>query len=1048
MKLISSAAARVRVAWLWCVVSLSAFTGVGQTIPPSNDAFTNRLAVSGLQVVALGTNTYATAETGEPAHAGLAARHSMWWSWLAPYDGTAQLTVTNVGYVPRTRWAVYLGDTLTNLSLVASNMTSTNRVVEFPVQAGLSYQIAVDERYPYGTGPLTLRLNLATLLLTQPTAEARIPSGRPYRLAVANTETDRVLTQVDYFASSNWLGSATEAPFSFDWTPGMPCRTNLSAVATNSLGERRESPVVWVTIIPPNDNFADALPIPAGAVSASLTGSNALASAEAFEPAHASKTAARSLWWSWTPAYSGRASIRITSSPSQPRVAVYTGTDLSNLVAVASATASAAPMEMGFDADAGTTYFIAIDSNISLVGALTAQFSLTTLRFVSPPPATRVLVTQPVELVVTNYETDHPLANLELVMNASNTVASGWSPPWHLVWATNVPGLYAFSAYGTNSLGELRLSDTNTVWVSPANDDFTNALELPSLPDAVASADSTTAFATHEPGEPVHLNANAKGSVWFTWVSPWNGDIQFSTAGSQSGPIMVVYSGDALTNLVALTTAYTSVARVNQGQRYYIAMDAMSGYQGPVRLSILPPPWNNDFANAIELSGIAGSFSGTNNSANSEPGEPVSASENSASVWWRWTAPATGDFSFNTADSLGMTVQAAVYAGPSVSSLTAIVAPMITSSRSGSGSGMYLGSIAFRAYAGMTFYFRFSGGISGSYQSYGLYGTIAGTYSFTALPNIPVNDAFAGRLELTGLTNFVLADNSIASSEPGEPRPTSCDAAGRTLWWTYTAPEPGLLRVSAAGLSNSVVCALYRGMALDQLQSLGFSCTGPLEVMVRAGDSLVIQVDGAFAKAGGLTLQTILYTAASNDDFADSVHLEGANVTVHGDPMACTLEPNEPNPGATNTIWFSWVAPLTGRVWFSPGSRPGGPMVIYTGPTLDRLTAVRVVPADNGVYCFLAEEGTVYHFQYSGRWAVDLSVSVEPFGPPTNDDFALAQVIKAQNSTDRRSVIGATMEPGEPAHLGARAAKSLWWKWQAPVNGVIGFFGNAALCRK
>ena len=86
------------------------------------------------------------------------------------------------------------------------------------------------------------------------------------------------------------------------------------------------------------------------------------------------------------------------------------------------------------------------------------------------------------------------------------------------------------------------------------------------------------------------------------------------------------------------------------------------------------------------------------------------------------------------------------------------------------------------------------------------------------MPNIPINDAFAGRLQLTGMTNFVLADNSLASSEAGEPHPNSCDAAGRTLWWTYTAPEAGLLRVSAAGLSNSVVCALYRGMALDKLQ--------------------------------------------------------------------------------------------------------------------------------------------------------------------------------------------------------------------------------------
>ena len=189
------------------------------------------------------------------------------------------------------------------------------------------------------------------------------------------------------------------------------------------------------------------------------------------------------------------------------------------------------------------------------------------------------------------------------------------------------------------------VSDSITVLVSPANDDFTNAFELASLPDAVASAESTTAFATHEAGEPIHQISSARGSVWFTWVAPWDGDLLFSAEGSQSGPILVVYSGDALTNLVALTTPYSLVARVLQGQRYYIAADAMSGYEGHVRVSVLPPPGNNNFANAIAMPGIAGSFSGTNFSANSEPGEPVSAPENSASIWWRWTAPATGDFS-------------------------------------------------------------------------------------------------------------------------------------------------------------------------------------------------------------------------------------------------------------------------------------------------------------------------------------------------------------------------------------------------------------------
>ena len=337
----------------------------------------------------------------------------------------------------------------------------------------------------------------------------------------------------------------------------------------------------------------------------------------------------------------------------------------------------------------------------------------------------------------------------------------------------------------------------------------------------------------------------------------------------------------------------------------------------------------------------------------------------------------------------------------------------------------------------MTYYFRFSGGISQDYQSFGLYETIAGSFSFLALPDIPVNDYYASRLPLTGLTNVVFADNSLASSEAGEPHPNSCDPAWRTLWWTYTAPAAGLLRVSAAGVSNAVVWAMYRGDSLSQLQSLGFSCDQPMQFMVSAGESFVISVDGAFGRAGAFTLQVLLSTAGPNDNFTDSVHLEGTNVTAHGDPAAATFEPNEPNPGGTNTIWFSWAAPVTGRASFSPGPVWWGPMAVYTGPTLSGLTAVRLVAVGNGVFSFLAEEGTVYHFQYAGGAGdFTLSVQVEPLGPCSNDNFAEALLVKGNVIYfEPKSVLGATMELGEPAHLGATPQKSLWWKWQAPVHG-------------
>ena len=54
----------------------------------------------------------------------------------------------------------------------------------------------------------------------------------------------------------------------------------------------------------------------------------------------------------------------------------------------------------------------------------------------------------------------------------------------------------------------------------------------------------------------------------------------------------------------------------------------------------------------------------------------------------------------------------------------------------------------------------------------------------------------------------------------------------------------------------------------------------------------------------------------------------------------------------------------------------------------------------------------------------------------TNDNFSSAQIVKGENAYgDLSSFAGATMETGEPEHMGPVPQKSLWWKWQAPRSG-------------
>lgn len=84
----------------------------------------------------------------------------------------------------------------------------------------------------------------------------------------------------------------------------------------------------------------------------------------------------------------------------------------------------------------------------------------------------------------------------------------------------------------------------------------------------------------------------------------------------------------------------------------------------------LPP--EDLFAEPANLSGGTGATSATNTSATKETGEPDHAGNAGGhSLWWAWTAPASGDYSFCTTGSAFDTLLA-IYQGTALTSLTLI----------------------------------------------------------------------------------------------------------------------------------------------------------------------------------------------------------------------------------------------------------------------------------------------------------------------------------------------------------------------------------------
>ncbi len=88
------------------------------------------------------------------------------------------------------------------------------------------------------------------------------------------------------------------------------------------------------------------------------------------------------------------------------------------------------------------------------------------------------------------------------------------------------------------------------------------------------------------------------------------------------------------------------------------------------------------------------------------------------------------------------------------------------------------------------------------------------------------NDDFAGRLVLGGATATAVSNNLHATREVNEPN-HAANAAGRSLWWTWTAPTTGVVNFTASDGGTSPVAdrvlAVYTGNDVASLVEVGSS---------------------------------------------------------------------------------------------------------------------------------------------------------------------------------------------------------------------------------
>ena len=154
---------------------------------PSNDALAQASSLSGNSGSLDAWNHNATAESGEPAHAGSTASHSVWFKWTATDSGT--LLLNTQGSAIDTTLAAYTGTTVSALTPAASDDDSGGSGTSWlamPVTAGQSYLIAVDGKAG-STGAVHLNWSASTTpYQADVSASIANPWANPLMVTVSN----------------------------------------------------------------------------------------------------------------------------------------------------------------------------------------------------------------------------------------------------------------------------------------------------------------------------------------------------------------------------------------------------------------------------------------------------------------------------------------------------------------------------------------------------------------------------------------------------------------------------------------------------------------------------------------------------------------------------------------------------------------------------------------------------------------------------------------------------------------------------------------------
>lgn len=309
-------------------------------------------------------------------------------------------------------------------------------------------------------------------------------------------------------------------------------------------------------------------------------------------------------------------------------------------------------------------------------------------------------------------------------------------------------------------------------------------------------------------------------------------------------------------------------------------------------------------------------------------------------------------------------------------------------------------------------------------------------------------DAFSRAAVISESSMQLGADFSTATVELDEPPlQDSTTPASSSVWWRWTAPSAGRIRLGSA--TPSVIrFELFSGASLDRLVSIPLA---PLADRPELLGTEIAEPGGEYrvrlTRSGDLPLEWgqvdfAFQAKAPDDDISSPTLLPSGEFSLALPPYLSGYEPGEPGTldSDSGSRWLA-VTPASDSVLaleLHPFPVPVAAMLeVFSGGAMTELVPV-AAPAQNLQARLTGGQSYRVKVTLPNTWRSPEEVRLQGWlAPlPENDDFAHAIPLPP---VDEGTVIGsnriATTEPGDPEPF--QRGRSVWYRFTAPEHGAL-----------